>query len=630
MGPLFQALVWSLLLVITVAYPSCDSRLKSFVIDFEIDRRGRRFREGDTPKRLPHRVIIGKTEKFSPRRGFFQLTTKRIGGRKKSNASGGNDVVVIDTSNKSTKVDGDFITYDDGKMVVLNGTYTDYRYRNETHVFSDKGGGYIFLRFEHPVYQVNEIRLLNTVGGGNVVAHLAEHTTEETRKRLSVPSYQGLFSVFPRDFFSVHRVRINLDGPGAVALLNVTECVSETDIEPDPYPEVSEPVTLPEDDLNEGKCPLGQELADSNTCQIKASWALVGHGLPGSSSSGKHSGQSSRLSDDGTTLVISDGVTTRVYRRDAFSILGWRQLGGDIDEVGTNVDVSADGNKIAVTGATAGCDTIQVYSYDGAEWMLVGDGGQSIYAQHVKISGDGSIIVAGSIDFGMVGAFLHVNGTWKMIGGYMEQYGSTYGDFGGYIDCAAGGTSFAVGYPGDGHDRGSVTVYEINKEKTAFSRLGSSVHGKEDGLRFGSVVALSADGKTLATTSGIPFGENFDGIGYVNVYRFDDVKGVWGKIGQTLSGLEGGEFGSSLALSHDGVTLAVGIPGYQEDSGMVKIFHLLGDIWTQVGEGLRGQVGSRFGAVSISGDGSMVGIGAPGTESKSGQVQVWRVSSVGG
>ncbi len=61
-------------------------------------------------------------------------------------------------------------------------------------------------------------------------------------------------------------------------------------------------------------------------------------------------------------------------------------------------------------------------------------------------------------------------------------------------------------------------------------------------------------------------GKNGDDSGHVRVYRFNDTASIWLKLGEDIDGEAEADYsGSSLSLSSDGKTVAIGSPaGYDE------------------------------------------------------------------
>jgi hypothetical protein len=94
----------------------------------------------------------------------------------------------------------------------------------------------------------------------------------------------------------------------------------------------------------------------------------------------------------------------------------------------------------------------------------------------------------------------------------------------------------------------------------------------------------------------------------------------------TAEGLDGGDFGFSVALSEDGDTAVVGGKEYAEN-GAAWVFVRSGDAWVQQGPRLSGSERSEFGeSVAISPDGNTVVVGGPRA---SGRGAVWVFSRNG-
>jgi hypothetical protein len=122
---------------------------------------------------------------------------------------------------------------------------------------------------------------------------------------------------------------------------------------------------------------------------------------------------------------------------------------------------------------------------------------------------------------------------------------------------------------------------------------------------FGWSLTLSGDGSTLAIGN---HPHQFDEpIGGGAVYVFARVGAVWGQ--QAYVEAPNPEaydyFGSSVSLSSDGNTLAVGA-----HQGAVYVFIRNGDVWSQQGY----VTASNPGDVALSGDGNTLAVGATGTE----------------
>ncbi len=253
------------------------------------------------------------------------------------------------------------------------------------------------------------------------------------------------------------------------------------------------------------------------------------------------------LSYNGTTfskpIVIAGGdaapVPTKKY---------WVLLGGDInaetiDSAGFSVSLNSDGTIVAIGGYTndgsgnafANCGHVRIYQYD---------------ANKNAIETDQS-----SINFGPVG--------WRRLGNDID--GEAASDESGYsVSLSADGTIVAIGaIYNDGttgtaaDNRGHVRVYKyqtitdgtwtnynttnFNYNGTTFNKpivaaggdaapvptkkywvqLGGDIDGKIILENFGKSVSLSKDGMTLAIGA---YGENTSFIGAVRVFRYDSAK----------------------------------------------------------------------------------------------------------
>ena len=142
---------------------------------------------------------------------------------------------------------------------------------------------------------------------------------------------------------------------------------------------------------------------------------------------------------------------------------------------------------------------------------------------------------------------------------------------------------------------------------------------RREGGRTGSAVSLSNNGLAIAT--GAP---NIDDIGRVNVYTtifesFPVSSGisVWDRDFSIIGEAIGDEFGSAVSLSGNGRRVAIGAPGHDgsgTDDGRVYIYERMpNDEWVLMEGNFDGEAaGDEFGfSVSISDDGNRLIVGAP-------------------
>ncbi|KAL3772931.1 hypothetical protein ACHAWO_001130 [Cyclotella atomus] len=383
----------------------------------------------------------------------------------------------------------------------------------------------------------------------------------------------------------------------------------------------------------------------------QSNWMQNGHDIDGKASNGQ-SGQSVALSADGNTLLIgspyynvgssADRGLCRVYR---FNGTDWKQLGGDIiglssgERLGWSVALSADGSVAAISSPfyLLNRGRVQVYNWNGTSWAqfgstITGNGGD--YAgRSIALSSYGHILVIGSpgygtTDYGSAAVYFWNGGTsWARVGG--DIYGSDKGSLSGSsLAISSSGTTLAIGSPGsDGNMRaGSVKVYTYNG--TAWNLYGSRLNGTKVADEFGCSVSLSSNGKTLAV------GARYSGTwsGRVTVYSLDT--GNFTQIGDAFSGAPFDRAGSSVSLSWDGETIALGSPYSNANgswSGHVDIYRRDGSTWSRVGNQIVGEASNDYSgtSVSLSVNGSRVAIGAVGNDgangTDSGHVRVYKL-----
>jgi hypothetical protein len=192
--------------------------------------------------------------------------------------------------------------------------------------------------------------------------------------------------------------------------------------------------------------------------------------------------------------------------------------------------------------------------------------------------------------------------------------GAAAGDrFGCSLALSSSGQKLAVGAEmsdGAGVDAGRVRVYEL--KGSLWLQLGVDLDGEAAGDRFGSSLALSSSGKTLAVGAKFNDGAGAN-AGRVRVFNFQGDK--WENLGPAIDGeAAGNNFGGRVALSGDGGKLVVGGPrnnGAGQDAGRVRVYEFKHTSWLQVGSDLDGAAaGDRFGSsVVLSTSGTTLAIG---------------------
>ena len=139
-------------------------------------------------------------------------------------------------------------------------------------------------------------------------------------------------------------------------------------------------------------------------------------------------------------------------------------------------------------------------------------------------------------------------------------------------------------------------------------------------------VSISSDGNTVAIGA-TGNDENGSNSGHVRIYTFNG--NSWQQLGQDIDGEAVYDNGSSVSLSSDGNTVAIGASfndGNGSNSGHVRIYTFNGNSWQQLGQDIDGEAAVDYSgnSVSLSSDGNIVAVGAYGNNgngSSSGHVR---------
>lgn len=187
---------------------------------------------------------------------------------------------------------------------------------------------------------------------------------------------------------------------------------------------------------------------------------------------------------------------------------------------------------------------------------------------------------------------------------------------------------------GNGLQSGHVRVYTFDSDLNEWNQIGQDIDGESVGDNFGSSVSISSDGRTVAIVARNNSGNGFKS-GHVQLYRFNDTNtNKWDQIGLDIDGeMANNGFGSSISLSSDGRTVAIGArenDGNGDRSGHVRLYGFDTDTykWNQIGEDIDGEAANDWSgySVSLSDDGKTVVVGAPWNDSSgndAGHVRVY-------
>jgi hypothetical protein len=162
-------------------------------------------------------------------------------------------------------------------------------------------------------------------------------------------------------------------------------------------------------------------------------------------------------------------------------------------------------------------------------------------------------------------------------------------------------------------------------------QLGGDIDGLSSGDNSGWSVAISAAGTRVVVGSPLhdppmtSSGSRTD-AGQIRVYDYDPSGNTWLQVGGDLYGYRlGDEIGHRVAINSDGSRIAYsamkadkhqGDHYYMTDTGVIRVFDLVQNTWTQVGGDIEGdQMYAKIGdSFSMSSDGSVIAAGNPDRE----------------
>jgi cysteine-rich repeat protein len=288
------------------------------------------------------------------------------------------------------------------------------------------------------------------------------------------------------------------------------------------------------------------------------------------------------------------------------------------------------------------------YAYFGYRLTLSGDGSTLAIGAPHEGGGAGGINSDPTNTFasnaGAVYVFARIGAVWAQQAYVKVPNPEAFDFFGSSVSLSSDGNTLAVGAPqATGYTdsigkQGAAYVFIRNGDVWSQQTLVKASNPDEDDL-FGWDVALSGDGNTLAvgapgedsTATGVGGNQDdnsMEAAGAVYVFARND--GVWSQQAYVkASNTDSGDFfGTSVALSGDGNTLAVsaegedsnatGIDGNQADdsafaAGAVYVFARDGVDWSQqvYVKASNTEFWDRFGnSVALSGNGDTLAVGA--------------------
>ena len=183
---------------------------------------------------------------------------------------------------------------------------------------------------------------------------------------------------------------------------------------------------------------------------------------------------------------------------------------------------------------------------------------------------------------------------WQQMGDDIDGNGDENYD-GNSVDLSANGKTVVIGGPyylnSDSEYVGRVRVFTFKTKKGKWVQVGQDIIGENGKDEFGIAVSMNASGKTIAISSGCEYYCGDPGVvvnNRVEMYRL--VGSNWEKIGDSIYAQEDViEFGSVVSLSADGKSVALNAK--LGNKYYAKVYNLIDEDgqleWSQPGDPVR-------------------------------------------
>lgn len=374
---------------------------------------------------------------------------------------------------------------------------------------------------------------------------------------------------------------------------------------------------------------------------------------------------------DSTGASLTDSGRAVIYDYDSGT--AWNQVGDAIHKdiasgvFGYTGSMSNDGSIVAIHAyPTSGAGNISVYQYDtniDGSWKQLGTtiggvSGEREWGHGVKISNDGTTLVAGHLTYdgdktnqGALYVYKYINGDWEQQGDIIVATCSSLNndDKLGFVNSYAingDGTNIVGGIFSadlDSSNSGAAQVWQWSKKEYSFpsindnsqltilesenvnnwniKQLGQVLYGNDDTIvennintmaGMGASPSLNADGTILATSVLFTHNSSHNRYhGQILVFKYRN--GTWGKIGTaiqpyTLNG-PGSQVYTGWTLKLDNLGTTIAFCTYANSNGTLEVYKYFNGDWIPKGS----TVGNYLHGASISGNGNVVA-GAERTE----------------
>lgn len=284
----------------------------------------------------------------------------------------------------------------------------------------------------------------------------------------------------------------------------------------------------------------------------------------------------------------------KVFKEDAGE---WVQIGNSIEStrgvLGYDISISKNGTRIAVPVSISGdFNEVRIYQNINNQFVLldsiVSTTTDFFYGHHLALNADGTRIVFSSNSE----TFVYTENS----SGRFEQLGQAISGFSG-VSINDDGSRIACRIAdGDQENRGKVAVFELISEQ--WQIIGSPIVGEEAGDASGRSIELNSSGNRIVITSNTSLNVSD------NTRVFEETNGQWEMIGQVIYSDDRNYDFTSVSINDSGNTIGISYSGLVED-GLVQIYQLINNTWSQDGNGIQAENGETFfgSTVSLNGNG---------------------------
>jgi hypothetical protein len=368
-------------------------------------------------------------------------------------------------------------------------------------------------------------------------------------------------------------------------------------------------------------------------------------------------GSSVSICGDGSRVAIASPGTGNVQVFELDGVGGRIQLGQNITHVPSSarskfirtsvvVVLSNDCKNLAVglpfqNSSAEMSGQVELYKFDASSssWEPLGDPNtitgeaQGHYAgASVSLSADGGMVAIGSpgndwngVNSGRFRVFILNGANWEQLGSGVNGTSECVA-FGGSVSLSSQDNVHAVAVGSTSTSGTNAAVAQVLDFRAGNWYLrGSRIFPKfetlEVGIESSYMVQMSADGNKLVISNYFMNQEGFAVVGekeglYLAVFEVGP-DGGWSQVGKNLhQNVTGATAGYVISLSEDGSRIGMGDPGSGQTGGLAghaQVYDFIDGRWCLIGPNIYGEAPGDYAgfAVSLSGDGSRIVVGAP-------------------